>query len=465
MTRATACAQKTCLDLPPDGGEALLHLLQGEAFQYFLQETNPLNGLVADSTQEGSPASIAAVGLGLAAYTVGVERGFMSRADAVSHTLTTLRFFWNSPQSGAPDATGYRGFFYHFLDMGSGRRTWRCELSTIDSALLIVGALAAAAFFDLDRPEEREIRDLAEALYRRMDWQWAQNGAVTVTHGWKPERGFLRYRWQGYNEALILYLLGLGSPTYPLPAESYPAWTATYRWKRIYGYEYAYAGPLFIHQYSHLWVDFRGIPDQYMRARGSDYFENSRRATYVHQQYAVRNPQGFACACACCWGLSASDGPGPDIRMVDGVQRRFFDYLARGAPFGPNDGTIAPWAAACSLPFAPEIVLPTIQRFLDLGVDRCCHYGFSSSFNPTYRLPDGGFWVSPRNFGLNQGPLLLMIENYRSELLWTLLRRCPHLLVGLRRAGFAGGWLNDSCIAEARNSAAVNTDVIPRPSK
>jgi len=437
----------------------MLHSVQHDASRYFLQEVNARNGLVADCTRPGSPASIAAVGMGLAAYAVGVERGFMSRADAVARTLTTLRFFWNSPQGTEPDATGWRGFFYHFLDMQSGRRVWRCELSTIDSTLLIAGALLPAAYYDLDTPDEREIRELAEALYRRMDWQWAQNEELTVTHGWKPERGFLRYRWEGYNEALILYLLGLGSPTHPLPAESYAAWTSSYRWKRIYGYEYLYAGPLFIHQYSHLWVDFRGIPDEYMRDHGSDYFENSRRATYIHQQYALRNPDGFACACAGCWGMTGTDGPGPEVRVIAGVKRRFFDYAARGAPFGPNDGTIAPWAAAASLPFAPEITLPTIQRFLELGVGTCCQYGFAASFNPSYRLADGSFWVSPYNFALNQGPLLLMIENYRSGLIWNLLRRCPHLVLGLSRAGFAGGRLDQSSSARARRGKARNDTV------
>ena len=257
-----------------------LNKLQLETFGYFLHEINPTNGLVKDKTAPGWPSSIAATGLALACYPVAVERGFMSRAEAVERTLVTLRFFWNSPQSTEPDATGYKGFYYHFLDMQTGRRAWQCELSTVDSAFLLAGALTAGIYFDAITADESEIRTLADALYRRADWQWAQNQGATLTHGWKPESGFLTYRWEGYDEALLLYMLGLGSPTHPLPESSYTAWTSTYKWEHNYGYEYLYAGPLFIHQLSHVWIDFRGIQDAYMSNKDIDYFENSRRATY-----------------------------------------------------------------------------------------------------------------------------------------------------------------------------------------
>jgi hypothetical protein len=422
--------------------EEMLDRLQRDAFTYFLNEFNPANGLVKDCTRPGFPCSIAAVGLALAAYPVGVERNFITRADAIASTLTVLRFFWNSPQGTEPDATGYKGFFYHFLDMDTGRRAGDSELSTIDTTLLLAGALTAGLYFDRDAQDEREIRELADALYCRADWAWAQNGDVTVTHGWKPENGFLPYRWHGYDEATILYLFGLGSPTHPLPAESYPAYTSTYSWKSIYEQEYLYAGPLFIHQYSHVWIDFRGIQDAFMQGKGIDYFENSRRATLVQQQYAIRNPLGFEHHCECCWGLTASDGPGPAIIVIDGIERRFFDYMARGVPYGPDDGTVAPWAAVASLPFAPEIVLPTIEHMIHMGVGaNCCSYGLAASFNPTFPGPSPLGWVSPWNYGLNQGPLVLMVENYRSGLVWELMRRCPYLVTGLRRAGFSGGWL------------------------
>ena len=421
-----------------------LESLQREAFSYFLHWTNPHNGLVLDKTAPDWPASIAATGLALTVYPVAVERGFITRAAAIQTVLATLRFFWNSQQGPEPDATGYHGFYYHFLDMETGRRAWHSELSTVDSTLLLAGALTAGRYFDAPTTEEREVRALADALYRRADWPWAQDGGATVTHGWKPEGGFLKWRWEGYDEALVLYILGLGSPTHPLPESSYAAWASTYRWERCYGYDYLYAGPLFTHQLSHIWVDFRDIQDAFMRSKGIDYFENSRRATYVQREYAIDNPLKFAHYGGHCWGLTASEGPGPDTITVAGIERRFFDYVGRGVPYGPDDGTIAPWAVAASLPFAPEIVLPTLDYCIhDLELTKSNRYGFKASFNPTYPVPCGNphGWVSPWHFGLNEGPTILMIENYRTGLLWQLMRGCPYIIDGLRRAGFDGGWL------------------------
>jgi hypothetical protein len=421
----------------------VLEALQRQTFDYFVHEINPLNGLVVDKTQAGSPASIAAVGLALSSYPVGVERGFISRAEAAVRTLTTLQFFSDSVQSTDPDATGYKGFYYHFLDMASGKRAEKCELSTIDSAFLLAGMLVAAAYFTNENADERQIRQLADALYRRTDWNWALNGGVTVTHGWKPESGFLPYRWEGYSEALFLYLIGLGSPTHPLPIESYAKWASTYQWRKIYDREFLYAGPLFIHQISHIWVDFRGIQDEYMRGRGIDYFENSRRAAYVQRQYAIENPHQFDGYAANCWGITASDGPGPATRTIKTCSRRFLGYTARGVPDGPDDGSIAPWAVVASLPFAPEIVLTALAYFETLKLRQKNRYGFKATFNATFADTTNRLqpWVSPFHYGLNQGPIVLMIENYRTGLLWRLLRECPYLVSGLRRAGFAGGWL------------------------
>lgn len=194
------------------------------------------------------------------------------------------------------------------------RRAWACELSTVDTAFLLAGALTAAAYFDADTDLENEVRTLADALYRRADWCWALNGGLTSTHGWSPESGFIEYRWEGYDEALLLYILALGSPTYELPESSYSAWADTYRWESRYGYEYVYAAPLFTHQLSHCWIDFLDIQDAYMREKGIDYFENSRRATHVQQQYAIDNPLNFIGYSRFCWGVTASDGPGPVIR-------------------------------------------------------------------------------------------------------------------------------------------------------
>ncbi|TWI38709.1 hypothetical protein IQ26_02130 [Mesorhizobium tianshanense] len=409
---------------------------------------NPANGLIRDKTALHWPASIAATGLALACYPVAVERGFVARHEAVARTLATLRFFWTSPQGPGSDATGYRGFYYHFLDMQTGRRAWHCDLSTIDSALLLAGTLAAAAYFDAEVADEREIRTLADALYRRADWQWAQNLDQTVTHGWTPEGGFIKCRWEGYDEALLLYILGLGSPTHPLPESSYAAWTSTYRWESCYGYDYLYAGPLFAHQLSHVWVDFRGIRDAFMREKGIDYFENSRRATYLHQCYAIMNPRKFEGYGEHCWGITASDGPGPATLKLSGSRRKFYDYVGRGVPHGPDDGTLAPWAVAASLPFAPEIVLEALDFCIHQAkLKQFNRYGFKAAFNPTHPGEPGnpyGWWVSPCHFGINQGPIVLMIENYLSGLVWRLMRGCPYIVAGLRRAGFAGSWLNDA---------------------
>jgi hypothetical protein len=425
--------------------------IQKKAFHYFECETSPDNGLVRDKAAPDDkrpldwPSSIAATGFALSCYPVAVVRGFQTRKAAVQRTLTTLRFFASSPQGIAPDATGYRGFYYHFLDMQSGRRAWQSELSTVDTALLVAGMLTCARFFDEDLADEAEIRSLAEALYRRVEWDWALDGGSSISMGWHPESGFLPFRWKGYNEALLVYLLALGSPTHPVPEACYQAWASGYEWKVIYGYEYLYAGALFTHQFPQIWIDLRGIRDAFMRDKGIDYFENSRRATYVQRQYAIANPMGFKGYSANCWGLTACQGPGPDTLLIDGVERQFFSYVARGVPFGPDDGTIAPSAVVASLPFAPEIVLPAIGYFHDeLKLHDVTSYGFRATINPTYACaanPAGG-WVSPWHFGINQGPMVLMIENYRSGLLWQLMRECPGLIRGLKRAGFSGGWLS-----------------------
>ena len=420
-----------------------LNKLQRDTFGFFLHETNLQNGMVPDSTRKGSHASIAAIGLGLAAYPISVERNFITREEAADRVLTTLSFFWTREQSKEHNATGYRGFYYHFLHMDTGRRAWECELSTMDTTILIAGALACASYFDRDTEQEHELRKLADDLYRRVDWQWVVNANGKVCMGWKPECGFLPDTWEGYNEAILLHVLGLASPSFPIPKEAYSAFTSTYVWKEIYGREQLYAGPLFIHQLSHLWIDFRAIQDEFMREKGIDYFENSRRATYTQQEYAARNPREFRGYNENIWGITASDGPGPAVLRVDGIERVFFDYEARGAPYGPDDGTIAPWAVVASLPFAPEIVLPTLKSFNDLYPEMTSEYGFKCSLNPTFVEGDGDpkGWISKGYYGLDQGPVVIMIENYLTGFFWELMKRCSYIRDGLRRAGFKGGWL------------------------
>jgi hypothetical protein len=425
----------------PQGSDAeMLEKLQRETFDYFMKEVDPTTGLIADKTEPGSPASIAAVGLGITAFLAGVERGFVSRDEASKRILKVLKFFSESTQSTHGDATGYRGFYYHFLDMKTGARAWHCELSTIDTAIFIAGALTAAEYFTGSHEAEKEIRHLADELYRRIDWKWALDGGSTICHGWKPETGFLPYRWdRDYSEALILYILALGSPTHPIEPESYREWTATFKWKKVYDTECIYAGPLFIHQMSHLWINFRGIQDDVNRKFGIDYFENSRRSTLLQREYAIKNPLGFEHYGEFCWGMTASDGPGPLVAEVDGKERVFYDYIARGAPDDIDDGTVSPWGVVASLPFAPEVVLGTIRHAIErLNLKNKRLYGFDASFNPTYpvagRNPHG--WVSKWRFGLNQGPIVVMIENFSSGLIWKCAARSPAFKAGLKRAGF-----------------------------
>jgi hypothetical protein len=427
--------------LNPQGTDKeMLDSLQRETFEYFLKEVDPATGLVADKTQPRTPSSVAVVGMTLSAYIIGIENEFLTREEAVRCTHKILHFFYHSAQGTEPHAAGYKGFYYHFLDMHTGRRAWNCELSTIDTALLMAGILSAAVYYSSDNPAENEIRQWADALYRRVDWQWALNGGTTLSHGWNPEAGFLPYRWDDqYSEALILYILALGSPTYAIPAKSYQQWTSTFELKKPYNIEYLYAGPLFIHQFSQMWIDFRGLRDDFSRKAGFDYFENSRRATYVHRQYAIENPHAFMHYGPFGWGLTASDGPGNVVREINGQKRTFYGYTARGAPFGPDDGTISPWAVVASLPFAPEIVIPTIRHAIErFNLKHHDSEGFDASFNPTFpekrKNPNG--WVSPWKFGLNQGPIVLMIDNYQSGSIWKIMRRCAYIHHGLKAAGF-----------------------------
>ena len=365
----------------------------------------------------------------------------MTRGEALALTLATLRFFAAAEQSGAPNASGFQGFYYHFLDMRSGERFWRCELSLIDSALLLAGILTAAAFFTGDGAPEREIRELADALYRRADWPWAQNGKATLTQGWKPEAGFLSSGWEGYNEALLLFVLALGSPSFPLPATSYANWTMTFQWEGIYGIEHLFAGPLFIHFFPQAWIDFRGIRDPFMRAKNSDYFSNTRCAVNVQREYCRRNPFGFEGYGADFWGISAGDGPDAESLREDERDRRVYGYVARGIPFGPDDGTISPWAMPAALPFCRDAALAGTRNLLANFPGAVPGGAFASGFNPSVRA-GGHAWRSAHLYGLDQGLLVMAIENARSGFLWELTRSCPFIRAGLSRADFRGGWLD-----------------------
>jgi hypothetical protein len=429
--------------------EALLDRLQRSAFDYFVQTVNPHNGLVPDTSRNGSPVSIAVVGFALSAYPIAVERGWMQRADAVRSSLAALRFFRDSDQSGSPTATGYKGFYFHFLDLHSGARVWQSELSMVDTALLIAGALTAGRYFTAADADETALRELADALYRRIDWRWAQDDRDTICQGWKPESGFLNYDWEGYSEAIVLYALAMASPTHPIAGDCYRAWTVTYQWENLYGLDYLYAGPLFIHHFSHAWIDFRGLRDRFMREKNSDYFENSRRAAYIQREYTRRNPRDFAGYDENCWGLSAGDGPGNEQPGTSGQSRRVFGYAARGVPFGPDDGTLSAPAVLASLPFAPEIVIEALRNMLARYPEMADEGRLASGFNPSLTGADGRAWVSAGHYGLDQGIVLMMVENHRSGLIWRLMRDCPYIGTGLHCAGFRGGWMQPSSHAGA----------------
>ncbi len=436
----------------------LLADLQQRMFRFFRETANPLNGLVPDRWPTPSFSSVAAVGFGLASYPVAVEHGWVTRDEAASRVLVTLRYLWNAPQGPEPvGRAGYKGFFYHFLDMQSGARFGRdVELSTVDTAWLVAGALVCERYFDAANPVETEIRALADMIYRRVEWTWAQPRPPLVSMGWTPEHGQHHLDWRGYDESMMVYILALGSPTHPIDAAAWPAFCSTYQWRDFHGFPHVNFAPLFGHQYTHVFVDFRGLRDSYMRTKGIDYFENSRRATLAQRAYAIANPDRWRDYGPNVWGLTACDGPLDAILPFDGTPRRFFTYAARGASAVEirDDGTIAPWAALTSLPFAPEVVIPAIEEMhRRWGEHILGDYGFWDAFNPSFTFPDvqpqlgkivpGVAWVAGDYLGIDQGPALLMLENYRSGLLWRLMRGHPAIVAGLKRAGFDGGWLED----------------------
>jgi hypothetical protein len=431
--------------------------IQERTFRFFWETTNPKNGLARDRFPSSSPASIAAVGFALTAYPIGAERGYITRRAAKNRVLSTLRFFYEAPQGPEPRGTaGHRGFFYHFLDMKTGLRAGGSELSTVDTALFLAGALFCQSYFDRDDADERQIRELAEKIYARVDWRWAQVRPPAIGHGWAPECGFLEFDWRGYNEAMIVYLLALGSPTHPVEESAWTEWTSTYdnSWRSDFGEPHLAFAPLFGHQYCQTWIDFRGLQDSYMSRRGIDYFENNRRAVYTQRAYAIANPHGWKDYGSNVWGVTACDGPADVEREFDGKLRLFRSYAGRGAvgPYEYDDGTIAPTAVLGSIAFAPEIVVPTIRELHSrYGKYIYSDYGFLDAFNLSFnfdvplvhgRCISGFGWVANDYLGIDQGPIVAMIENERSGLVWRAMRKNPHLRRGLERAGFTGGWLS-----------------------
>lgn len=424
-----------------------LEELEYRTFRYFWDLADPVSGLIPDRYPTESFSSIAATGFGLSAYLAGVEKKYISRKDAAERVLKTLRFLYKLPQgSDKTGVAGYKGLFYHFLDMHSGMRFDKVELSTIDTGLLMAGILACMQYFDAGTEEEREIRELADKLYRRVDWEWALNGKDILSMGWHPESGFIDSYWHGYNEAMVLIIMAIGSPTHPVPGSCWNAWTSKYNWTSWQGYEHVNFGPLFGHQYSHMFIDFRGIRDAYMRSKGIDYFENSRRATYAQQAYCISNPGGFNDYGKDIWGLTACDGPGYKKSTWKGKEIVFEGYSARGAAAGysVDDGTLSPTAAGGSLPFAPEICIPALEVMYYRYGDRLfSEFGFRDAFNTSFTEGPGNEngWFDVDYLGIDQGPIVVMIANNRSGLIWNLMKQNRYMVDGLKKAGFTGGWL------------------------
>ncbi len=457
MLAASGCA--TVSGQPPIRLDPEVAELQRRTFDWFVRVTDIERGLTPDRWPTESFCSVAAVGFALTCWPVGVENGWMSREEARARTLNTLRFFHDAPQG--PDATGmtgYKGFFYHFLEMDTGHRFGRTELSTVDTTLLLGGMLFAARYFDQAHTDEAEIRRLAQAIYDRVEWDWVVIRPNRISMGWHPETGFIEADWHVYNEGMLVLLLAMGSRTHPVSPAVWTEWCSVYdrSWTDVYGPAHLHFGPMFGHQYSHMFVDYRGIRDPWMRAKSAeigpfDYFENSVRAVQAQRNYAIANPGGWDGYSADVWGLTACDGPGDFKQVIDAREREFFSYSARG-PGDRDDGTIAPTAAMASYPFAPDAVTACLKAMkAGYGEAIYTEYGFLDSFNPTLteregrlqhgRIVPGVGWVDGDYLGIDQGPIVVMIENARTDLVWRYMRAEPNLRRGLQAAGFTGGWL------------------------
>ncbi|WP_326542134.1 glucoamylase family protein [Pseudorhodoferax sp.] len=450
--------------------QALLDDLEQRTFRFFWDNAHPVTGLVPDRWP-GHPrmCSVASVGFALTAYLCGREAGYITDAELRERVGRTLDTLARLPQNdSAMDAAGHRGFFYHFIDMESGLRfAPDVELSSIDTALLMLGVLSVQAYFEAQGDAQAwELATLSDALYRRVEWSWFERRPGLMCMGWVPGDGFAPFMdYHGYDEASFLYILALGSPTHPASNALWRSYAATYpsHWGEYLGQRHLSGGPLFWHQYMQSWIDMRGLHDAFMRsvqreAPGLDYFVNSRRATLVHQRYAILNRNGFKDYGAKAWGLAACDGPG-GLYGVDAMGRRrgYWAYRARGVGLADtlDDGTLSPTAALSSLPFAPEIVLPTLRHFHEAFGDQIYHrYGFVDAFNRGFRggnrpVTDGRYlsdwgWVATDSIGISQGAILLMLRNHRRQTIWNWMKRSEPVRRGLLNAGFRGGWLDRS---------------------
>ena len=389
---------------PAGLSEKLLDEIERRACHYFYDMGDPGTGLIRDRASAREPyapsvSSIAATGFGLSALAIGVSRNYLDRSLTEGRVLTTLKFLCER-------ADQEHGFFYHFMDSDTGKRIWKSEASSVDTAWLLCGVLHSSAFW-----ENPEIRKYASELLRRADWEWMLNGRETLCHGWTPEAGFLQYRWDAYTEVLAMYLLAMASETHPIPASCWKAFARPmYEYQGIFFID---AGaPLFVHQYSHAWFDFRDRQDHY-----ADYFRNSVRATEAHRLFCLSYSQEFPWYAADLWGITASDSRS--------------GYRIWCSPTSPPDGTLVPCAAGGSLVFLPQLCGAVLQNMFDKYGDKVwTKYGFVDAFHPKEQ------WYSRYVLGIDQGVILLMAENMRSGSVWNAVMSTPQAKLAVQAAGF-----------------------------
>jgi hypothetical protein len=400
--------------------DQFLDYVQETDFDYFWYWANPGNGLVPDRSETNSSCSIAAVGFGLTAIGIAIDHGWITRDQGVVRVTTTLNTFLQGPQgSAATGVIGYNGWFYHYLDMNTGLRANSApELSSIDTTLLLAGILYAKQYFNGTNGDETAIRTMADTIFNRVNWTWMAQGTNAVSMAWYPTTGFSSNNWVGYDEGMIIYILGLGTATNSLPASAWGQWTTGYMWATNWGQAYVQFPSLYAHTYSHCWIDFRHIADSYMSNHNSTYFENSRRASLAQVAYSIANPMREVGYSSNVWGLTASDGPA--------------GYAVHGLPpVGFDDGTIAPTGAGGVLAFTPEYSVPALSYFYTHYRPHIwTAYGFHDAFNLTSQ------WYDTDELGLDQGPIVIMIENYRTQRPWKIFMQNQEVQTGLQRAGF-----------------------------
>ncbi len=399
----------------PRQHEAFLDDLQKRSFRYFWEQADPQTGLVPDRARvDGSSlppshqnvASIAATGFGLSAMCIAADRNWIKKPEALERTRNTLRFFGTR-------AFQQRGWFYHWMDSKTGERRWNSEVSSIDTALLLAGVLTVRQCFR----DDPEIVRLASDIYRRVDFRWMLNGDPRLlSHGWKPETGFLGPRWDTYSEDTILYLLAIGSPAYPISPASWQAlWRDRYRYEG-HAYFTTIGVPLFMHQYAHAWIDYRNRRET--TGDRIDYFSNSVAATLAHRAFCVNLRYDFSHFGPDVWGITASDSAK--------------GYLAWGGPpRDPDiDGTVVPSAAGGSLMFTPEFSSRALLTMHEkYGAKIYGRYGFVDAFNPKTG------WIDTDVIGINAGIILLSAENMRSENVWRWFMQNPEIPLAMQRIG------------------------------